>query len=749
MHPAEQFLQALDPTLNEKFLFVFLHATKTSTQTNYGKLDLKYLEGMNRNGYDVYVTVNRTIAGKRDINSMAYARALWQEDDKTTKKLPPIEADIIVESSPGHFHRYWLLGQNLKVASSLALWNAAQAEMVNLFDSDPNAKDVTRVLRVPGFRNLKKDCDVVLHKAVRPAMTPNLKTICQSLFGCLPNLKAPAKDSCDAAKSAKTDNELTQIELWLREIESGEHLHGPVRNIMLINANNGMDRYMNMINCKLLIEKCPDAARREKALQDLKGMLDATYNKVEEERSEPSEKFEIPKSSVARLQESVAFAPGQAGELMQAMYDMSHYPNRVFCVVGVMGLLSGIAGRRYNVDSLGLNTYITCLAKTGSGKDMINKFIQRVLNDKTIFGQDGSTFWGPGYFTGPASVRRHLETRKSFVSVIDEAGLANASEAGDKNGLSRIFLELYSSSGQLNTLSEDAYSDPSKSHGILHAPSFSYINTSTPDMFKALMAKRKSFATGEYPRMWLFEVVGQTPYETPVAPGTEVPLHLKLRLNELMTDCINHQTSQIPDVLVLPKPAWYYPFSNHCVDMNNRYSYEDKDRAAVYTRAAIKVLKTAALIAVFNGHMEIHKDEWDWAVELFNFELSCLPDIIRIEQPIEDVVARAAVLISNLLSKHYNNADANIPEELKKHNIFLESNFYKFARKIPAISNYGQEVNGTPRSGVSRALQFMVNEGYLRKVSSDTLRIMAPKCKASSQAYQTTQLFLDIVNSYR
>jgi hypothetical protein len=68
----------------------------------------------------------------------------------------PIEPSLVVESSPGRFHRYWLLAEPWPADERGRADHAAVMErMIESYHSDPNAKDLCRVLRVPGFLNRK------------------------------------------------------------------------------------------------------------------------------------------------------------------------------------------------------------------------------------------------------------------------------------------------------------------------------------------------------------------------------------------------------------------------------------------------------------------------------------------------------------------------------------------------------------------------------------------------------------------
>lgn len=113
------------------------------------------LEQLNQQGAGVFVTVNAT-NGRRTAADVLGVRALFVDIDKPAPgtlerlraaKLPP---SMIVESSPGKLHAYWLTN-----AMELSEFSALQARLIAAWGGDAACKDASRVLRIPGFLHLK------------------------------------------------------------------------------------------------------------------------------------------------------------------------------------------------------------------------------------------------------------------------------------------------------------------------------------------------------------------------------------------------------------------------------------------------------------------------------------------------------------------------------------------------------------------------------------------------------------------
>jgi len=167
---AERFLKQLDPVA-KGFTFQTFDDLKgrnnpSLTKVLHGTLDEHWdaLASLNIQGAGVFITVNETNFSGRTTQDMVNVRAMFREDD--TGGLPdlPLKPQMVVESSPGKKHEYLLTNKSL-IDSEGGLDKDAVEEfdgvlrrVIEDYGSDPCAKSVTRVLRVPGFWH-RKDPD--------------------------------------------------------------------------------------------------------------------------------------------------------------------------------------------------------------------------------------------------------------------------------------------------------------------------------------------------------------------------------------------------------------------------------------------------------------------------------------------------------------------------------------------------------------------------------------------------------------
>ena len=156
LEATRRFLRRLDGT-PQAFTFQTFSDRKNSAggdplaRVLHGSLEqhAPRLRQLNRAGAGVFVSVNATDGRGRRTENVERVRALWQEDDGAGQPLP-LAPHIVVETSPGHFHRYLLVD-----GISREEFAAVQQVLVDRYGSDRNAKDLARVLRLPGFFHRK------------------------------------------------------------------------------------------------------------------------------------------------------------------------------------------------------------------------------------------------------------------------------------------------------------------------------------------------------------------------------------------------------------------------------------------------------------------------------------------------------------------------------------------------------------------------------------------------------------------
>jgi hypothetical protein len=157
---ADRFLELLDPNANAYTFQSFDDDNERKlgalARVIHASLDdaKPELVVINDEGGGVYVTINETDGKGRRRQNITRPRAVWCEfDNPGPQPSFPLPPSMATETSAGKFHYYFLLNDDGEL--SFDEFAAIMRCMVEDHGSDKNAKDVSRVLRLPGFYNCK------------------------------------------------------------------------------------------------------------------------------------------------------------------------------------------------------------------------------------------------------------------------------------------------------------------------------------------------------------------------------------------------------------------------------------------------------------------------------------------------------------------------------------------------------------------------------------------------------------------
>lgn len=154
---AQAFLNALDCEASVWTFQTFDdNADRRSTnlaRTYSGTLSEHWdkLTRASQNGAGVFVTVNETDGQGRKTANITRVRAVFVDTDGAD--IEPIRAaqpHILVESSPGNYHAYWLVSD-----APLDEFKGVQKAMIEAWGTDKGVNDLPRVMRLPGFPHQK------------------------------------------------------------------------------------------------------------------------------------------------------------------------------------------------------------------------------------------------------------------------------------------------------------------------------------------------------------------------------------------------------------------------------------------------------------------------------------------------------------------------------------------------------------------------------------------------------------------
>jgi hypothetical protein len=172
-----------------------------------------WLRHMNAHRHEVYVSMNplRPEARGRTKSDLAGVRHVYLDFDKdgdrtvaamqSREDLPP--PNHLIETSPGHWQAIWRV-EGFDVGQAEALMRG----MVRELGADPAATDATRVLRMPGYLNHKRDPAFVIRTSElsdavsHPADFAELSSHLRSNFHAS-TIRAPASGGTGQSQSER------------------------------------------------------------------------------------------------------------------------------------------------------------------------------------------------------------------------------------------------------------------------------------------------------------------------------------------------------------------------------------------------------------------------------------------------------------------------------------------------------------------------------------------------------------------
>ncbi len=231
LEQARTMLKALAP--HDGAFFTFATIKGKVTKHFHGTLEqhASQLTALNQQGAGVYVTVNQTDGKGRKAENITAIRALFVdfdtvEPDRVENLLSldlfyegMLEPSLIVESSKGKHHAYWILDTPSDTQTTLKNFSQWQKQLINFFDSlgdspDKAINDLSRVMRLAGFYHTKGE--PVLTKIIYPKGGQDIQRYSyEQIKAMIDSLPAPLEQTSqrqantDTSKAIISDDDFT------------------------------------------------------------------------------------------------------------------------------------------------------------------------------------------------------------------------------------------------------------------------------------------------------------------------------------------------------------------------------------------------------------------------------------------------------------------------------------------------------------------------------------------------------------
>lgn len=321
---------------------------------------------------------------------------------------------------------------------------------------------------------------------------------------------------------------------------------------------------------------------------------------------------------------------GLMGEIAQFVYQASPRPVPEIALAAAIGLMAGIAGRAYNVNGEGLNTYVLLIAQSGTGKEGMASGIDKLMNSIKIQIPTSNRVIGPAEISSGEALIKYLNTQSQcFVSILGEFGTRLQSLTDKHNAaqrtLKQVLLDLYHKSGQGRIYRPKIYADKEKNITETISPSFSILAESTPSTFYDCITE-EMVADGFLPRFSIIEYKGVR-----VALNENCsniyPAHWLIdKLGSFVANCeVLNYHKRVIDIKSTKEAAnELHKFDKYADAVINKN--EKENIRQLWNRAHIKAWKLSGLIAVGVNMIEpeITIDHVKWALKLVQHDINTM-----------------------------------------------------------------------------------------------------------------------------
>ena len=246
LNHSRAFLKMLDPQA-EAFCFrVLPEAPSCNAQPIklHATLEAKArtLEKQNQQGCGVFVVINQ---GGHDKASITQIRALFADTDGASLEPilnQPCKPHMVIESSPGRWHAYWVI----EPSTQLDLFPLLQAAIAQRFETDTAVKDLPRLMRLPGFYHCKSTRFLSKFVKINPGLPRYQITELANLLELdLSRVKQPRFEEASSHQNNKQHKnlraQLGEVERALSYLDPNTRYDKWIRSILAIAHEFGED----------------------------------------------------------------------------------------------------------------------------------------------------------------------------------------------------------------------------------------------------------------------------------------------------------------------------------------------------------------------------------------------------------------------------------------------------------------------------------------------------------------------------
>lgn len=446
---------------------------------------------------------------------------------------------------------------------------------------------------------------------------------------------------------------------------------------------------------------------------------------------------------------------GLVNDIAEFIYSAAPRPVWEIAVAGAMTMISGIAGRHYNINGSGLGLFNIILAGTGRGKEAAPLGINHLFEAVAKNTPSVNMFRGPSHIASGQGLIRSMgdtdtyENIPSKMLLLSEFGhtmnIITSKDATSADLRTRqALLDFFSKNSWGSAIKESAYADKQNNTKEILSPNLTLLGDTTQDMFFKSISMN-IIREGFLPRFLLFEYDGprvKSNYNMNLYPKDD----LVARITALVHQVISlRDTDQCINIVITPEAQELLSkFDDFCDDMIN----DNDDSAEMWNRAHLIALRVAGCVAVGNNIFEpkVTFEDAKWAIDLVTRSVYTIKS--RIES---GAFGTGDVYMENLVREtvydYYDNAryEESSSESIKKFSAIPYS-YIKF--KLEKEPAFAQHKSG-PSFAITKCLHTLTQSGDLLELNSQELReTKARQIRRSELVYMKGEFYDSNRNEY-
>lgn len=286
---------------------------------------------------------------------------------------------LVVESSPGKYHIYFLLEHTEKTPKNIVKWQKIQSALA-IENCDQTMTDYAKVLRVPGFNHLKSapfETSIVTKNPTVPLYTLDSLLAVLNIDPRETISKPPYHPSTEPVDAGNRHHEMSAflgslMTKWVDAETALYAFHGyaAARFIPASDWLPGGSRYAEVQ--KFVAWKQQDLLEEQRR-QAIK-VLDAERAPIKEE--------DRPIASISRFALPPEFyfkCPGIVGEMTHQISEHAKYPLPPFAFAASVAALGTLKPTTQSDQGHAASNFFLCLAPSGSGKNYAQEVISHTF----------------------------------------------------------------------------------------------------------------------------------------------------------------------------------------------------------------------------------------------------------------------------------------------------------------------------------------------------------------------------------